>query len=576
MVEKLMGGRGAVMMLALVFVILYIVPLGGRPLFTPDETRYAEIPREMIESGNWVVPHLGGLRYFEKPSMGYWFNAVSLTIFGENEFAVRFASSFCTGMAALMLFWFIAVMKGRREALWTTMIFLTCSLVYFIGTFAVLDPHLSLFTTGALIFFYLAYSAKGVMRKCSWLAAFGVCCGFAFMTKGFVGFVIPGLTIASFLAWNRKWKEMLWMPWIPLIVAIVVSLPWAILIHGREPDFWRYFVVVEHFDRAFKADSGQHPEPFWYFIPVIIGGSLPWVLTLPGICTVLKPRLPEDDLAKYCLCWLVFPFLFFSASSGKLGTYILPCFPAVAYLFQVGLNKYFTTGNKRVFDITCRVFSIILFVAAGGFALAQILSDTGVTAMVIERISGRMPKYTALYRHGETWKWIVAVAATGFWAWCMRLTWKATGTERKMFYFFIGSMLVFIASHLVVPELIIKRKAPGAFLMEHRDRIPEGAKIVVYKNLFPEACWYYKRSDIYVFHKGGELGYGLGEEGVDYPDASHRLVSIEEFQKWTEDPANAGKLVFIMRSKRFREHVPPAKVFEVYDKDEEQIMFGVY
>ena len=136
------------------FLIIYLLPLGVRPLIIPDETRYGEIPREMIASGDWVVPRLNGLRYFEKPVMGYWLNAVSMTIFGENAFAVRFPSALAAGLSALMLFFLVRKYgQGETNGLYTAGIFLTCLLVAGLGTVSVLDNVLAMFLTGTTFFF---------------------------------------------------------------------------------------------------------------------------------------------------------------------------------------------------------------------------------------------------------------------------------------------------------------------------------------------------------------------------------------------------------------------------------------
>eukprot|EP00831_Metopus_contortus_P010431 TRINITY_DN14065_c0_g1_i2.p1 TRINITY_DN14065_c0_g1~~TRINITY_DN14065_c0_g1_i2.p1 ORF type:complete len:579 (-),score=83.30 TRINITY_DN14065_c0_g1_i2:848-2584(-) len=564
--------------LILAFVLIYIVPLGFRPLIVPDETRYAQIPREIVQSGDWVVPRLGGLRYFEKPIMGYWLNAISQLIFGENNFAVRFMSAFTTGLSALMLFWFVRKLKGFEAAVWTTMIFMISSLVYYIGTFAVLDPHTSMFLTGALITFYLAYDAKKVKVKLLWLAAFGAFCGGAFLAKGFIAFAVPGVTIAPFLIYKKKWKEILWMPWIPFVVAVLVSLPWAIMIHYREPDFWNYFFWVEHIQRAIGSESGQHPEPFWYFIPVIIGGTIPWTFLAPAIFSVTKFRIPKDDLLLFCVCWTIFPFIFFSIPNGKLGTYILPLYPGLAYLLCVGLRKYFAEGNIKIFNICCKVIYIILIVGAVGFAAHQVLSVTGISAKVIALFSSKELPQTALYMTHEYWKWLVALAMVAVWIVLLYRAAKTENAQKKFVYFFSGPLMVFFIGNMILPDFIRDGKAPEHFLMKYADKVPDDAVIVVYKNLFPEVSWYYNRTDLYVFHKGGELEYGLGylKGSPEYPDGRRRLISKEKLEEMTRDPQYKGKLVFIMRSKRKRESVPTNVQFEVYDPDRGAIMFAVY
>jgi 4-amino-4-deoxy-L-arabinose transferase len=143
------------------YILCYILPLGAIGLFVPDETRYAEIPREMIASGNWVVPHIDGLRYFEKPVLGYWVHAVSIMLFGENNFAVRLPSVVFVGLTALLLFFMVSRIKDSEDkekgytAVPASLIFLSCFEVFGVGNVAVLDNLFSFFltgTTGALFF----------------------------------------------------------------------------------------------------------------------------------------------------------------------------------------------------------------------------------------------------------------------------------------------------------------------------------------------------------------------------------------------------------------------------------------
>ena len=283
-----------------IFVVLYLGTIGTRPLFTPDEIRYAEIPREILQDHDWVVPHFGGLRYFEKPIMGYWLNAISLWVFGLNEFAVRFASALAAGLSALLLFLFIRKVKGFEAAFYTTLIFLSCGLVFGVGTFAVLDGPFSLFVTASLLSFYLATQTRRQLARQGWLVLFGICCGAAFLTKGFLAFVLPLITFIPFMFWEKRWKELFAMVPAPVFAAVLVVLPWCLAIARREPDFWNYFVVVEHWQRAMEDNESQHPQGPWFYLPIIIGGTMPWTLMVPGICSRFRKALPQDTLVRYC------------------------------------------------------------------------------------------------------------------------------------------------------------------------------------------------------------------------------------------------------------------------------------
>ena len=139
-------------LIASLFVLLYLMPLSVRPLFIPDETRYAEVPREMIATGDWMVPHLNGLRYFEKPVMGYWLTALSLKVFGENNLAVRLPSALAAGITMLLILLLCSASgaSGPFISWLAALIFMTSGGVALIGTFAVLDSVLAMFLTATM------------------------------------------------------------------------------------------------------------------------------------------------------------------------------------------------------------------------------------------------------------------------------------------------------------------------------------------------------------------------------------------------------------------------------------------
>ena len=540
--------------LIILFIAIYIIPLGGRPLITPDEYRYAEVSREMIESGDWVTPRLANVRYFEKPVMGYWLNAISISLFGENAFAVRLSSAISAGISALLLWLMVRRFSKDEETAWlSTGIFLTSVLVYYVGTFAVLDSPTTMFINGAMVCFFFAASEEEWNRfKILALATSGIFCGLAFLTKGFIAFAIPAVAIVPYLLWEKRWKDLFILPWIPMLTALLVALPWALLINFRESDYWHYFFWVEHVQRLLGKNDTQHVEPFWLYVPILLGGVLPWALLLPCAFISLRKNLRQMSsrpLLRYAACWLVFPFLFFSASSGKLATYILPCFAPLAIILGVALIAYFRTGCSKMFNGLCGFLAWGLFAGAVGFSIYQLLANRQV--------------FPGLYSPAESWKWILAVTATTIWGLGIYAAWRSPKYRQKLVLFMFSPLLIIFVSNYVAPRRVLEGKAQGLYLAQFRDRIKPDSILVVHPNVMHAAAWEFRKSGLLFFTHGGELEYGL-----KYPDAKDRIINERQLGELIRNTP-PGKLFFIMRG-NFREAIPPAR-FEVYDHE---IMFS--
>lgn len=508
------------------FILVYILPLGIRPIIIPDEARYGEIPREMIASGDWIVPRLNGVRYFEKPVLGYWLNAVSMSIFGENAFAVRFPSALAAGLSGLMLFMLVRRFAGSHfKASLSAVIFLTFSEIFAVGTFSVLDSLLSLFLTAAMVSFFFAYSETDPKKKNRLLAIFGACCGLAFLTKGFLAFVVPVVAIIPFMIWENQWKELFKIAWIPIIAATIISLPWCVMIHLRESDFWHYFFWVEHINR-FMSDTPQHPQPLWYFVPVILFGALPWTALIPTVIPTIKETNYQEPLFRFILCWLFFPFLFFSSSEGKLGTYILPCFPPLAVRLGLGIPEYFESGEKKKFLIGVTVLCVLSGIMLILLAVNQLTGFVGIK----------------LYGPDETWKWLFGSAGTLAGIVLMVFSVRQADARKRLWLYAASPLLFMFCTHFILPDLTRVSKAPGDFLMSHADKIRPDTLLVSYENPLRAVCWFYKRDDVYVLMKGDELSYGLA-----YEDSKHRLLSAEQFGQLVAE--NSGKRGVVLISK---------------------------
>lgn len=518
------------------FLLIYIVPLGVRPVVLPDEFRYAQISREMIASGDWIVPHLNGLRYFEKPVMGYWLEGASIKTFGKTGFAIRFPSAVGVGISALMIFLLIRRFAGGHAVgILAAMTFLTFLQVYAIGTFNVLDSMLTMFLTVAMTSFFFAHnSVNKTWPKRGFLLLFGTFCGIAFLTKGFLAFVVPVVAIVPFMIWERRWKELFRIPLIPVGAAILVVMPWAILIHLKEPGFWHFFIWHEHINR-FLSGVSQHGKPFWYFSLVFPAAALPCTFLFPAVLAGSRRFHLESPLIRYTICWLLFPFLFFSASKGKIITYILPCFPALAILVSVGLNAYFKTGGKRAFNAGALLWAVVALLLA-------------ITLVAVEVGGFDFKPYN------QTWKW--SMAASGLFV-CFLFSLSAArglGYQKKLALFFCAPLPFLFIAQFIMPDITAEHKAPGKFLMGEAKRIRPATILVADENPLPAVCWLYGRSDVYQLGAGGELMYGF-----QYDDAKHRLLSLGQFKELVGKNSGKGQVILVAKFRKYkawRERLP--------------------
>jgi len=541
----------AIIACIVLYIFLYIVPLGVLPIVMPDETRYAEISREMLDTSDWIVPKLDGLRYFEKPILGHWLNAISQHLFGQNVFAVRLSSALAVGFSALTIFLLVHRFAGGTQAgLLAASTFLTSLEVFAIGTFCVLDSVFSLFITATMVTFYFAWTEKASRKKHALLALSGIFCGLAFLTKGFLALMLPALIILPFTIWERRWKELPNLCWIPFTTAVLVALPWSIAIYFRETDFWRYFLLTEHIGRFFSPNNRQHSEPFWFFIPILAGGSLPWTPVFPLAIAGLKKMQLKDPFLRFLLCWLVFPFLFFSICRGKLGTYILPCYPLLAILITIGLLKYLAAGRMLALSRCLRNTAVVLFVIVVALILVQIVQTV---------IPG-----VRVYNRSEVWKCAILVVALSTYALLLLHARDAENVPKKLALWYFGPVLLMFASHFVWPSRFVSDKTPNEFLLRNAGRVHPDTVLVSDNYLTPIVCWSYRRTDVFLIDRGGELAYGLR-----YGDSMQRLLDINQFKKLISETIGKGRVALITSTKRYSEYklLLPKPVFEDIDSD---------
>ncbi len=492
------SSRKAAAWLLVLYVAVYILPLGMRPLSSPDEVRYGAISHEMLASGDWVSPHFNGARYFEKPIMGYWLNSLSMRTLGENPFALRLPTVLAAGLTALTIWLLTAHIAGRRTASVAAAIFLTTLIVVGVGTTAVFDTFLTLFLTAALATYFVAMRAPPGRGRNAWLAACGVACGAAFLTKGFLALAIPVIVATPFLVLERRWRDLLTSAWIPMIVAAIVVAPWGALIHVREPDFWRYFFWVEHIQRFVSTDNAQHSQPFWYYFATAPFAGFPWIWMLPAAAQGLRRSPPERTFLVYLACWFALPWLFFSVSHGKLLTYVLPCFAPLSILLAMGLERYWQQASQRYWRIGAICIAAMMVLSLTALVAAQ---SGALGAPVFQSFeSARLALFSLCLLTGLG----AAIAAI-----------VVRRPIARLVAFCVPGAALIIAIDLALPQETRDDKAPQVLLSDGVLSAPD-AIVVTDSKTFGAVSWYTKRNDLYVLSPG-ELAYGL-----EYPDSRRR------------------------------------------------------
>jgi 4-amino-4-deoxy-L-arabinose transferase-like glycosyltransferase len=320
----------------LAFVILWFGNLEYRKLIRPDEGRYAEIPREMVASGDWTTPRLNDLKYFEKPPLQYWATAVAYEVFGEHQWTSRIWAAL-TGLAGLLLAWFTGTRLFGREAGIYAVLLLGSSLLYaMMAHVNTLDMGVTFFISLGIFSLLLAQKEEQAAHRRNWMLLAWAGLALAVLSKGLMGIILPGAALFLYSVFNRDitiWKRMHWFS--GLLVFLLIAVPWFVFVMKANPEFFQRFFIYEHFERFTTKVHGRY-QPWYYFVPILLLGMLPWTVlmfdallrTWKSGARVVKVFSPE----RFLLVWVVFVYVFFSISDSKLPSYLLPIFPSLALL----------------------------------------------------------------------------------------------------------------------------------------------------------------------------------------------------------------------------------------------------
>jgi 4-amino-4-deoxy-L-arabinose transferase-like glycosyltransferase len=414
------------LLLFLGIAAFYLWGLGSLPLVGPDEPRYAEVAREMFARHDLITPTLGGLPWFEKPPLLYWFMAAGYRVFGVTEYAARLGPAICGLLTAAFVYWIgktietagltsdsipAAGEEQRRDGLgrYSVLVWLSSLGAIVFSRGASFDIVLTMTITGALACFFVWHvgcppqsehrnstdDPTPDVKSRLLLVGFYSFIGVSLLAKGLIGIVIPFGVLGVYHLLRREWpnakfvKSLFW----GLPLAIAVAAVWFGPMLSRHG--WKFvdeFIVQHHFAR-FVTNKYHHTAPIYFYLVVLVALALPWTIFLGAAFWASRRwqwrgRTPLDRLRVFTLCWISVPVVFFSFSESKLTAYILPVLPAVALLAGERITCFL---NARRGDFVLRYTGVLLvgLGAVGGwylahrFGLSVALSTLGMSPIVM-------------------------------------------------------------------------------------------------------------------------------------------------------------------------------------------------
>jgi 4-amino-4-deoxy-L-arabinose transferase-like glycosyltransferase len=344
----------------LVVVALWFLTLDARHLLPSDEGRYAEIAREMLASGDWVTIRYNGVKYFEKPPFQMWMTALAFQAFGIGEWQARLWVALSGALGVVMTALAARRWFGPRVALASALILLAAPAWNLASHFNSLDMGLSGALTCVLAAVLIAQhpaTPPDGRRRWMWLAWAAM--AVALLTKGLIGVVLPGLVLVVYCAAARDfavWRRIHIVS--GALIMFALATPWFVSL--RNPEFAHFFFIHEHFQR-YLTTVHHRDAPWWYFLPQLLVGFLPWLGLSRGMVAVVRDDTRGGGFRPMILmaAWALTIFLFFSFSSSKLPGYIVPIYPALAVLGAVALDRL----TPRRWSL--QVVLALVFVACG-------------------------------------------------------------------------------------------------------------------------------------------------------------------------------------------------------------------
>jgi 4-amino-4-deoxy-L-arabinose transferase-like glycosyltransferase len=508
--------------LFLVFCAIWFYTLGARTLVPTDEGRYAEMAREMVATGDWITPRLNGIKYFEKPPLQAWMNSLTFEVFGLGEWQARLWTGLC-GLFGIMLTAYAGRRVFNERVGFTAGAVLASSFFWAaLGHVNTLDMGLAGMMTLALCALLIGQRDGATPREQrNWMLLCWAGMALSVLSKGLIGVVLPGAVLVLYTLVSRDWA--IWKRLhlgLGLLVFFAITAPWFVLVSIKNPEFPQFFFIHEHFQR-FTSKVHHREGPWYYFIPILILGIVPWLGVLAqSLWAGRREASHRFQPKKLLLVWAGFIFFFFSISGSKLPSYILPIFPALALLIACYLEQ---ASHKAI----ATAAGLVALISAVGLAFVSKVPSMTKTPYEVPLYEAYMPWIIGagifavagsllavwLARRQTSWA-ITVLAATGF------LTSQALMLGHEP----LGR---YAAGWLQVPAI-------------QAELTPETPIYAVGR--YEQALPFYLRRTVILVEHADEMEFGLGQEPQLWLPKREAFIA-----QWNADHAAGKKAIAILR-----------------------------
>lgn len=333
----------------LIFLPIWLFVLSWiRPLSVPDEGRYGDISRSMFESGDWLIPRINSLPFMHKPPLLHWLSSIFMELFGMHIWVLRLVPVLAATLMLVSLFLFVRKHISERVAQLTAII-LGTNLLFF-GSSEYINHDLLLaswITVSVLCFVDFTISARKSILFLGYFAGAA-----AFLSKGLIGVLIPGMILLPWLLYTKQWKKIpsLLNPFAILLFILLVS-PWLYAVQLKYPQFLHYFFIDQQFSR-FSSKEFNNKQPWFFYLLILFVSCLPWIFAsrFQSVKTVFQ-NYKQSTLLALLIWWFISVTVFFSIPPSKLAGYILPAVPPLAVFLALVINQVIESDYKTKLQV---------------------------------------------------------------------------------------------------------------------------------------------------------------------------------------------------------------------------------